>query len=150
MVPATPATSRRSIAGYQAARISLDVFSAFLMMAAAGSFAVVAFDNTHEGFVTAGVQGRAFFSGLVAVMASYGAGSICDLLFGGLRDRLVEAHRGLLIDAAKDARERHAKAQAAVDMGASHIPPYLAVLAADADKAEDRALRAGVLPAELG
>lgn len=149
MVPMTPATSsRRAIAGYQAARIALDAAAAITIMAAAASLALVVFHDTRQDFI-GGLNGRVVFTALVAAATGYAADGLFDTFFGGFRDRLVEARLDLLIEAAKDARHQHAQALTRVSADRPEDANYLRILKAVADKAEARAIRAGAEPAEL-
>lgn len=149
MVPMTPATSsRRAIAGYQAALVGLDFAGALTIVSTVGGMALVIYNSSRPDFM-GGNDGRVLFAALVASLSGYGGNSLFDLFFGGFRDRLVEARVELLIEDAKDARERHSKALAEVDIADPRTSTYLSVLEAAAAKAEDRAQRAGVLPSEL-
>ncbi|GGX40472.1 hypothetical protein [Streptomyces noursei] len=140
--------SKQTSFPYIAARLGFEVLGGIVIIVVAGATALLTFHSVGPGFI-GGADGRIAYTGLTAAVAAHAAGHLFEAVLGGFRDRLVEARRGLLIEAAKDARDRHAKALAQIDLADPRTEHLFALKGAVA-KAEDRALKAGVLPSELG
>ncbi|MFH9225926.1 hypothetical protein [Streptomyces lydicus] len=139
--------TRRAARGYHAARIGLDALGSATIAAAASVFALLVFHNIRADFI-GGLDGRIVYAAVAAVTAAYAADGLFDAFFAGLRERLVDSRRDLLIADVMAARHEHSKALVRGEDADLDLP-LLAELDEAVTKAEGRALRADVLPCEL-